>query len=160
MPASVATAVVNVLATGQHCALQLRAITIDKLSTTELRAIVAKYLRLSKLFVLDCTGWTDWSCCLQSFTALSLWRLPSLTQIEARQLVSSNPQLTILRLKVQGRVSAAAVFCLLDGLPALRTLSVRTSDSWEQPGTGQVLEVMARRLYPSLHNVSICLLSM
>ena len=50
MPASVVTAVANVLATGQHCALQLRALTIDKLSTTELRAILAKYLLLSKTY--------------------------------------------------------------------------------------------------------------
>ena len=117
---------------------------------------------LSQLRVTDCAGWADWSCGLRGFTALSLWRLPSLTLTEARQLVSSNPQLTDLSLTVKDRVSAAAVLCLLDGLPALQTLSVRTADSsWEhrqEAGTVQVLEVMARCLYPSLHRVTICLL--
>ena len=163
MPADVTAAAVKVLAAAKDCtALPLRALTIDKLSTKKLWAIVAKYLLLSQLRVTDCAGWADWSCCLRGFTALSLWRLPSLTLTEARQLVSSNPQLTDLSLTVKDRVSAATVLCLLDGLPALQTLSVRTADSsWEhrqEAGTVQVLEVMARRLYPSLHRVTICLL--
>ena len=161
MPAAVAAAAAKVLAAEQHCALPLRALTIYKLSTTELRAIVAKYSLLSRLCVTDCAGWADWSCGLRGFTALSLWRLPSLTLTEVRQLVS-NPQLTGLSLTVKARVSAAVVLCLLDDLSALQTLSVRTANStWEhrqEVGTAQVLEVMARRLYPSLHRVMICLL--